>query len=274
MQPEMFEPSEQHAHEESWKRAPHSRAALARALVEGGVAGPVTSHDRRNVLWKIERLVSGDPGLQFGLSGLSPISSERVLALMAAETGFSADPWLLEGPSAIDPFLVLQACEAAGRRLAVAAERGERALLATGHPAGPILLYIAVARLLEDFGAKLIRPGNGRSWRVAGRHHEIRYLHGVATLADRGGGKHTHSPDPMERMLEEDRPDVVLADHGFAGAAIEAGIETISIADVNDPAPVVAKAQGRTELVIVMDDNVQSEAYWPCFQAIAGMFPP
>ena len=39
-----------------------------------------------------------------------------------------------------------------------------------------------------------------------------------------------------------------------------------------DPAPVVAKHQGRTELVIVMDDNVEPDAYWPCFQAIASQF--
>jgi hypothetical protein len=41
---------------------------------------------------------------------------------------------------------------------------------------------------------------------------------------------------------------------------------------VNDPAPIVAKWQGRTDLVIVMDDNVQPEDYWPCFQAIAAEF--
>ena len=46
-----------------------------------------------------------------------------------------------------------------------------------------------------------------------------------------------------------------------------------SIADVNDPAPVVARRQGRTEVVIVMDDNVRPEDYWPCFQAIAAAFP-
>jgi hypothetical protein len=73
----------------------------------------------------------------------------------------------------------------------------------------------------------------------------------------------------MKLMLEEARPDLVFADHGFAGSAIEAGIETLSIADVNDPALLVAKALGRTETVIVMDDNVQPEAYWPCFQAMA-----
>ncbi len=50
-----------------------------------------------------------------------------------------------------------------------------------------------------------------------------------------------------------------MADHGFAGAAIEAGVETLSIADVNDPALIVAQAQGRTDVVVVMDDHVDPE---------------
>ena len=53
---------------------------------------------------------------------------------------------------------------------------------------------------------------------------------------------------------------------------MEAGIETLSIADVNDPALLVAQAQGRTETVLVMDDNVDPAAYWPCFQVIASRF--
>jgi hypothetical protein len=80
---------------------------------------------------------------------------------------------------------------------------------------------------------------------------------------------HTHDGDVMTRILAEATPDLVLADHGFAGAAIERGIEAISIADVNDPALLVAREQGRTEVVIVMDDNVEPDAYWPCFQVIA-----
>jgi histidinol phosphate phosphatase hisN-like protein len=84
---------------------------------------------------------------------------------------------------------------------------------------------------------------------------------------------HTHAPGPMELLLQEVRPDLVVADHGFAGAAIQAGVETISVADVNDPALVVAKRRGRTEIVVVMDDNVLPEDYWPCFQAVAARFP-
>jgi len=41
---------------------------------------------------------------------------------------------------------------------------------------------------------------------------------------------------------------------------------------VNDPALIVAKAQGRADVVVVMDDHVEPDAYWPCFQTIASRF--
>ena len=91
-------------------------------------------------------------------------------------------------------------------------------------------------------------------------------------LSDGREPRHTHSPAAMERILGAIRPDLVVADHGFAGAAIEAGVETLSVADVNDPALLVAQAQGRTEVVVVMDDHVAPDAYWPCFQAVAEAF--
>jgi hypothetical protein len=225
------------------------------------------------VLWKVERMVSGEPDGQFGLSGLTSFSVEEIVAMIGAEAGF--DPGIFsegEGPVPIDPSKVLDACRAAGRRLAHAARSGERVVLATGHPSGLPLLFMAVAELLEEHGASLLRPAEGFVWREQGRRREIRYFHCVAMLSDRASTLHTHAPTAMQAMLEEARPDLVFADHGFAGAAIEAGIDTLSIADVNDPALVVAKWQGRTDTVIVMDDNVRPDTYWPCFQAIAEAF--
>jgi len=257
-----------------WRPQPGRFTAdeLVDAMLDARCAGPICSHDRPNVLWKIDRLVSGDPDSQFGLSGLTPLNPQHVLGMVAMEAGFNPDPHKRDGEIPIDPWRVLAACEQAGQRLAQAAARRERVLLATGHPAGLILLYMAVARLLEVAGATILKPGRGREWRERGHHREIRYLHGVAVLSDRGGTLHTHGAGPMQLMLEEVRPDLVFSDHGFAGAAIEAGIDTISIADVNDPALVVAKHQGRSDIVIVMDDNVQPEGYWPCFQAMAAQF--
>jgi hypothetical protein len=255
-----------------WKRGSFSREELAAALVAGGVAGPETSHDRANVRAKVQRLVEGDPDSLFGMTGLDGLDPEEVLAVVAREAGF--DPRPRDGPTPIDPYRVLDACEAAGRRLAEAAVRGERVVLATGHPGGLVLLYIAVGQLLEEAGATVLRPLREAVWEERGRRRRIRHLHGVAVLSDGAGTLHTHSPEPMRRILDEVLPDLVFADHGFAGAAIERGVETISIADVNDPALVVAKHLRRTEVVIVMDDNVAPEDYWPCFQAVAAQFPP
>lgn len=256
---------------DDWEPADHPREALVQALLEGGVAG-VNSHDRPNVLWKIQRLCEGDPDLQFGLTGVDRLSHGEVLDMMATEGGFDGDPRLKHGLLMVDAELVIRGCEAIGDRLALAAERGEGVLLATGHPSGLPLLYQATGRLLTEHGAKLLRPLEGFTWKKDGRKRQIRYMGGVAVYTDRASALHTHSPDPMERMLEEVTPDLVFADHGFAGAAIEAGIDTVSIADVNDPALVVAWRQGRGGPVVVMDDNVQPEAYWPCFQVIASRF--
>jgi histidinol phosphate phosphatase hisN-like protein len=258
-----------------WRPQPgtFSEDELAEALLASGAAGQDCSHDRTNVLWKVDRLVSGDPDAQFGLSGLTRFSVSEVLAMIGEEAAF--DPAIFgdgEGPVPIDPSRVLAACRAVGGRLAHAAERGERVVLATGHPSGLPLLYMAVADLLDERGAQLLRPAEGVDWREADRRREIRYFHGVAMLSDRASTLHTHSPRAMQAMLQEATPDVVFADHGFAGAAIEAGIDTVSIADVNDPALVVAKWQGRTDTVIVMDDNVKPDGYWPCLQAIAEAF--
>jgi len=258
-----------------WVPGMFPRETLRSALLDSGAAG-VNSHDRPNVLWKIKRLCEGDPGSQFGLSGVSGRPFEEVLRLVAHASGISADPTERHGVVIVDPDLVLAACETAGDRLAEAARRGERVLIATGHPSGLLTLYQEVGRLLAGGGAKLLRPLDGFTWEEEEggrrRRRQIRYFRGVAVLTDRASSLHTHSPEAMERMIDEVTPDLVLADHGLAGAAIEAGIDTVSVADVNDPALVVAREQGRAGPVIVMDDNVQPETYWPCFQEIASRF--
>ena len=256
-----------------WNPASHDREALRKALVDGGVAG-VNSHDRPNVVWKVRRLCEGDPVSQFGLSGVSGLPFGKVLSLISDASGIDADPDLRHGLVIVDPEKVLKGCEEIGARLALAAKRGERVLIATGHPTGLPLLYQETGRLLERRGAKLIRPLDGFRWTDrGGRRRQIRYFAGVAMLTARGSALHTHSPEAMELMLAEETPDLVFSDHGLAGAAIEAGVDTVAIADVNDPALVVAHEQGRSGPIVVMDDNVAPEAYWPCFQAIASRFP-
>src|SRR5207245_2049213 len=58
-------------------------------------------------------------------------------------------------------------------------------------------------------------------------------------------------------------PDLVLAAHGWAGAAIVRGVETVCFTDVNDPALAVAKADGLVDIVVPCDDNLPPVAYEP-----------
>ncbi len=258
-----------------WIPRPYTRRELAAALLDGQVAG-VATHPLDNVRGNIAMMLEGDPDKQFGLRGLAgALSFAEILDLVAHEAGAPIAPDQRFGDVHIDPGPVIDASAALGQRLARAAASRERVLIATGHPSGLVLLYRELGRLLAAHGGAILTPADGDRWRDPGLDHDwhIAYLSGVAMLTDGRSPRHTHRPDAMERMLASGRPDLVLADHGFAGAAIEAGVETVSVADVNDPALIVAKAQGWTEIVLVMDDHVAQDAYWPCFQAAAAAFP-
>ena len=261
--------------DDRWTPGTVAREELLEGLRAGAVAGPEVSHPLDNVLRNIRLLHEGDPDKQFGMTGLRTLDPDRILDLVGRAAGFEPDRTATTGPVAVDPELVLDACAEAGDRFAEAVLRRERVIVATGHPVGLAHLYIEVGRLLRAGGATILEPADGVRWHDADRLHpwQIRYLDGVAMLTDQASARHTHSGDAMDRMLDDLTPDLVFADHGFAGAAIERGIDTVAIADVNDPALLVAQAQGRTQTVIVMDDNVAPQAYWPCFQAIAARLP-
>jgi hypothetical protein len=57
----------------------------------------------------------------------------------------------------------------------------------------------------------------------------------------------------------------VLADHGFAGAAVERGIPTVAVMDINDPALAVAAAEHRDVTLVPMDDNRAPRLYEPAW---------
>jgi Phosphatase len=257
-----------------WQPRRFDRRELAGALLEGGVAGTAT-HPLDNVRGNILLLIDGDPDKSFGLSGLQgELGFDDILALVAEGAGVEIDHDARFGPVEIAPEPILRSCQAMGDRLVRACERGQDVVLATGHPVGLALFYHRLDGFLTDHGARVCTPAHGAHWRDPRLPHDwyIDHWGGVGMLTDGHEPRHTHWPHAMERMLADGLPDLVVADHGFAGAAIEAGVETLSIADVNDPALLVAQAQGRTEVVVVMDDHVAPDAYWPCFQAIASRF--
>jgi hypothetical protein len=75
----------------------------------------------------------------------------------------------------------------------------------------------------------------------------------------------------MRDLLRElDGVDLVVADHGFAGAAVAAGIPTVAIMDTNDPAFAVVSARGADLTVVPMDDNRPLSAYASALEVLEG----
>ncbi|MFB4272834.1 phosphatase [Nonomuraea sp. GTA35] len=245
-----------------------SRDELRDHLVYSRIAGDVAT-PRENNLDHYSSLANGDPYYALGLTFDQPWSYRDILALMAKSAGVVSDPDHRWGQDTIDPDLTIDAIDAMAERIASVLSRPEpRILFATGHPTGILAIHLTLAAFCAAKGARLLSPAEG--WTYAGsgfgRPRRIRYLQDIAMLDDRGALVHTHDAAPMRHMLDEldgDHPDLVIADHGWAGAAGEAGVPTVAFADCNDPGLFVGEAEGKLDVVVPLDDNVLPRYYAP-----------
>lgn len=245
------------------------RGRLIEHLVAARIAGPVAT-PRENNLRNIGLLCERQPGWTFGLEFGRPWTPEEVLAEMAGRAGVSPDPAYRTGPDTIDPERTVDQLQALAELVGRAGAQRQRVLLATGHPAGLLGCYARIGAALAGAGAALLTPGAGARYRTGrGEEREIRWLLGVAAVSSGGGLNHTHSPVPMRILLAalesagEPPPDLVIADHGWAGAAGQAGIRCAGFADCNDPALFIGQAEGKVEVCVPLDDNVLPHLYEP-----------
>lgn len=242
-------------------------------LVASRLAGEVATSPQ-STLTNCGRLVAGDEDYTFGLSDWRDASFLEVVHAVQSLCGGDPGGAPPGGPGYIDPDAALAAIETHRHRLALlAGAGGGRVLLATGHPTGLLPHYASLARALQWAGHDLLMPLDDESLGTddQGRPRSVRFLDGVACVSDGGSLRHTHRPHYMEAMLDDlggRLPDVVIGDHGMAGAAIEAGIATLSIADVNDPALPLAQARGRTDAVLPIDDNLAPSRFVPVTAAM------
>ena len=243
-----------------------------RELSAAGIVGPHQSHSRQNNLFKVRALVDGDDEGAFGMSGMTRYSAEEVLSFLGELTGCSTDIEMVEGADTLDPNRTVASIAAAAHRLRHEALHGGTILATTGHPTGLLEHHIRVVDAYRKAGGKVLRLREDEKLPFGKGRAEVRYIGGVGCLADGASLRHTHSADAMEALLEaQPWPDVVLGDHGFAGAAIERGIPTIAVMDINDPALAVAWAERRDIVVIPMDDNRPPRLYepsWTIFEDI------
>jgi hypothetical protein len=250
-----------------------TRSELIAHMVVHRIAGDVAT-PRDNNLRNYRRFAQHLPEWTFGMTFRRQWRFEDVLALMAERVGVDPDPGYTDGIDRIDPDLTVAALDRMAGRLRAAAECGERVLFATGHPPMLLAIHQALATALRHAGCAVLMPAAGDRVSVdmyegQPRRGHLAYIGGVAMFAMLASLRHTHSPEPMRLMLAaleragEPPPDLVIADHGWAGAAGEAGIEAMGFADTNDPALFAGEAEGKIAVAVPLDDGINPGHYTP-----------
>jgi len=232
----------------------------AERLLDAGVAGTRTPHGAENNLYKIGLLLEHDEANTFGMEDLlTDVGFEEAYDAVSHQIGNPPDREENQGRGCIDPARTATGLVEAGERIGNVARAGGRLVFATGHPGAMILYYLGLARWAQELGGEAVtaetrgRYQKGISLDWAGR---------VGTLGDGASLFHTHDPEPMRDVLGQAGPvDLVVADHGFAGAAISAGVPTVVVMDTNDPAIAVVAARGADVTVVPMDDNRPLNSY-------------
>lgn len=240
---------------------------LRSQLVAHRLTGDVAT-SRRWTLANCVKLVAGDPDYTFGLRDTVGVSEDEVRKAIVDVCGEAAIDGPLDGDGWIDPDATLAAIEVHRDRLREFARHGGSFLLATGHPTGLLPHYAAIGRALAAAGCVPLTALDDELDVAHGLG--VRYLDGVAVPWTGGDLVHTHRSGLMEAIVAAlaTPPDLVIADHGFAGAAIDAGIPTLSIADVNDPALPLAQVHGLTDAVLPIDDNLAPQLFEPVTAAV------
>jgi hypothetical protein len=243
-----------------------TRDELSAYLSGTRIVGDVAT-DRDSTTTNIGRMLDRETHYDFGLTLGRDWSYAEVVALMADRVGIDPDPNRTEGPDTISAERCLDALDRMADVITAVAGRRGTVLAATGHPTGLMVVHQAVVAALGAAGCQVVTPGDEAPVPIENRPVKVLYVADVAVLATRAHLLHTHRPEPMRTVLAAAAPDpvidLVMADHGWAGAAAEAGLRTIGFADCNDPALFVGEAEGKVDLVVPLDDNVTPAYYSP-----------
>ncbi len=241
-----------------------SRAQLVDHLVRTRIAGDVAT-PRENNLSHYRQLANGVRNFWLGLElGDRWTDEQDVLAVMAERVGVSDDPEYRYGQDTIDPELTVDALERMAGRLRKAAEGRQRVLFATGHPGGLLDVHRATAGALRAAGCEIVVIPDG----LQTDEGYVMQFADVAVLEHGATLWHTHSGEPMRAILtgleREGRPlpDLVVADHGWAGYAGQHGLDSVGYADSNDPALFLAESEGTLQVVVPLDDHVVSPRHY------------
>ncbi len=252
-----------------------SRPALVDHLVRTRIAGDVAT-PREGNLRHYRELSQGNLRFWLGLDLGDRWTDERdVLAVMAERVGVVADPAHTHGQDTIDPELTVDGLDRMAAELRKAAEGRHRVLVATGHPGGLLEVHSRTAAALRAAGCDIVTvpPGLRTGEGDDGSYGNVQQFCDVAVLERGATLWHTHAPQPVRLILDaleragEPLPDLVVADHGWAGGAAQRGVHAVGYADCNDPALFLGEAEGTLAVAVPLDDHVADPGAYPLMTA-------
>jgi hypothetical protein len=219
-------------------------------------------HDRlgRTELHSImRRVVARDPAALLGLAPFDRVDLAQLHDAATAVWGWQPDAAAV----AIDPDLLVAGTVAARDRILDVARRGGRVLVATTRPASLLPFHQALARLARDAGAHVL-DGEEAGPVAAARRTGIRiwWSGGVAVLTDGDGLLADPGLTAVDELLfSVAHPDLVVADRGFAGGALRAGIEVVAPADLDAVALGLAARRQLPISVVPVHERRPASAY-------------
>jgi len=247
--------------------APRRPQPPEQRLARAHVAGRSLHIDAAAVAAALRALASGDVTARYGLPVFTDLTTDEARAAAALVYG-----WPGSTPAAhIDSRRTTEAAAAAAARVREVATAGDRIALATARPASLLGVLGAWAVAARDAGAEVLAAVESDAFRADGRAgRRVWWVGDVAVVSD------GHALLPVvgteaadEWLFTIGRPKLVVADRGFAGAALAAGIETVAFAGLDAPVFAVAAARGLPCTVVPLDDSCPPGAYEPIAQLIA-----
>lgn len=236
-------------------RAPSPRSRVVKSRVAG-------RHDRlgRTELHSVmRRVVGGDPVALLGQDRFDGVDLSELQATASEVWGWDAH----EPTVTVDPDLLLNGLSAARARVLDVARRGGRVLVATSRPASLLPLHQHFARLTRAVGGHLLDAGEAGPLSAAGRASvRLWWLGGVAVMTDGDALIADPGIEAIDELLfTVPYPDLVIADRGYAGGALRAGIEVVALADLDAIALGLASARGLPVTVVPMNERRPAAAY-------------
>lgn len=224
------------------------------------------SHTRKNNVEAVRRMVRGDTYATFGIRSVVEyvqsveLAADDALKIVAGITKCSQDINHTEGRGYISPSSTIKGLRATAAAIKRVASEGGSVVFATGHPGAMIDYYTELAYLVRRLGGRVVDFARGQIVTQGQDMDQVQVvdsINSVAFLSDTCGALHSHDSRPMAMMLDsaDKMPNLVIADHGFAGEAINRSLPTVAIMDTNDPGLAIAKKLGADLVLVPMNDN-------------------